>query len=101
MSYSFSLRAATKAEAKEKIAVQMATIVEQQPVHAKDVDQAKATANAFVDMLQDDESRDVMVHMNGSVGWTGDLGTESCLISSAGVGVSASLTTKEAPKAAS
>jgi hypothetical protein len=97
MSYSFSIRAATKAEAKEKISVQMATVVQQQPIHAVDAEQAKAAASAFIDVVAVDESRDVVVSMNGSVSWSGN--PEQPNIGSASVGVSAYLAAKEAPKA--
>lgn len=93
MSYSFQIRAATKAEAKEKVAIQMATIVQQQAVHAVDVEQARAAANAFIDVIDGDENRDVVVSMNGSVSLSGDP-----LITSAAVSVTAYLSAKEAPK---
>ena len=92
MSYSFQIRAATKAEAKEKVAIQMAAIVQQQVVHAVDADQACAAANAFIDVINGDENRDVVVSMNGSVSWSGD-----SLITSAAVSVTAYLSAKEAP----
>lgn len=67
MSYSFSVRAATKAEAKEKVATELAKVVMQQPIHAVDQDQANAAATSFIDLLRDDETQDVMVSVNGSV----------------------------------
>jgi len=93
MSYSFQIRAATKADAKEKVAIQMAAIVQQQVVHAVDAEQARAAANAFIDVIDGDENRDVVVSMNGSVSWSGD-----SLITSAAVSVTAYLSAKEAPK---
>ena len=93
MSYSFKIRAATKAEAKEKVAIEMATIVQQQAVHAVDAELAMASANAFIDVIDGDESSDVVVSMSGSVSWIVD----SHIITSAAVSVTAYLSAKEAP----
>lgn len=99
MSYSFQIRAANKAEAKEKVALQLAAVVQQQVSHQVDVEQARAAANAFIDLVHDDESMDVSVSMNGSMGWRGTLGQEGCVFTSAGVGINAYLVPREAPKA--
>lgn len=89
MSYSFAVRAATKAEAREKIAAEFDR-----------VEVARAAvfcvlAAVIVDFLQDDETKDVQVSVNGSLGgtWQND-GTISNL-TQANVGVFASLVPKE------
>ena len=93
MSYSFGFRAATKAEAKQKVAAELDKVVTQQSVHAKDRDQAQAAANAFIDVLDDDDSKDVSVSMNGSLSgnWSGN---DLTSFTGANLSISASLVTK-------
>lgn len=67
MSYSFSIRAANKAAAKALIAARMAEVAKGQACHKRDEAQAVATAGAYIDMLDDDDSKDVVVHVNGSL----------------------------------
>ncbi|WP_028205001.1 hypothetical protein [Paraburkholderia nodosa] len=69
MSYAINFTAANKAEAKQRVADEMAKIVEQQRCHAKDKDAAISTAHTFIDMLADDDAMDVRVDMYGSVGY--------------------------------
>ena len=69
MSYSFTIRAASKAEAKAKVDAEMARVVEQQPDHAADRDVAITVSRAFVDMLRDREDMDIEVRVCGSLGW--------------------------------
>jgi len=94
MSYSFSITAADKASAKSAVAKQLAQVVEQQPVHALDIDAALAAANAFIDLLPDDASQSVHVSMFGSVGILAP--AQSAELRSAGVGVTVTLTHKSA-----
>lgn len=73
MSYSFSVTAATKAEAKEKIAAEFDRVLASQPVHAVDRDAAQAAAEAFVEMLGEPiEGQHIAVTVYGSVGWRGE-----------------------------
>jgi len=70
MSYSFSVMAASKAEAKEKIAEEFDKVVVSQPVHTVDRDSAEAAAQAFVEVLAEPaEGQQISVYANGSVGW--------------------------------
>lgn len=88
MSYSFQVVAADKQAAKEKVAEQLAKVVEGQPVHAADRAQAQAAADAFIDLLPTDPARDIRVDVHGSVGWDGASGTGAPpTLTSAGVGV--------------
>lgn len=89
MSYSFSVRAATKAEAREKVALELSGVIASQPVHAADADQASAAANSFIDLLRDDETQDIAVSVSGSL-WSSDAG-----LNQASISVSASLAAKE------
>lgn len=66
MSYSFAVRAATKAEAREKIIAQFDQVEIAYPCHTRDRAAVQAAAFAFVDLLpDDDEHHDVRVSCNG------------------------------------
>lgn len=77
MSYSFDFTVSTKEEAKARVASELDQVISTQPVHAKDRDAALATAVAFIDLLNDDDTKDVRVNVHGSVGWTYDPGDPS------------------------
>lgn len=72
MSYSFSAKAANKAAAKEAVAAKFDEMVVHQPVHAHDRAAALTNANTVIDLLVDNDSKDVFVSCHGSVGWTGN-----------------------------
>jgi hypothetical protein len=72
-------------------------VVTQQPVHAADAKQAQAAADAQVDLLQEDDSKDVTVYVSGSLGWTGQM--EDGNYTSANVSVGAGLQPREQPAA--
>lgn len=94
MSYAFTVRAATKAEAKEKVAAEFDRVVSTQPAHVRDRVAALAAADAFIDLLADDGTKDVSIGVNGSVGWYVALepGQEAALpLTAASVSVSAHL----------
>lgn len=88
MSYSFSIRAATKAEAKEMVTAEMAKVLQYQPIHSTDQAQAEAAAAAFIDLMPDDDTKDLSVSVHDSVGWSGS--QEAPIITNASVGVSVS-----------
>jgi hypothetical protein len=70
MSYSFSVKAASKVEAVAKVAEQMASVVAAQPSHATDHDAAVAAAGAFIGLLVEPTAGQcVSVSMYGSLGW--------------------------------
>lgn len=94
MSYSFSVRAATKALALAAIALKLDEVVAQQPVHAADRQQAQDAANLFVGVLPEDESRDVAVSVSGWVSgrWQG---SELLTLEGASVTISANLVAKD------
>ena len=73
MSYSFSVRAATKAAVLALVAAKMAEVAEQQPVHKHDQAQALQVAETFVSIVPDDETREVQVTMSGYISgqWEG------------------------------
>lgn len=73
MSYSFSLRAATKAEAKQKIATEWDGIVKTQPIHAADRESAQAFAEASVENLSEPgDTQQINVYCFGSVAYLSD-----------------------------
>lgn len=71
MSYSFSIDATTKAEAKDKVAAELDKVVQQQPIHVVDRKQARDAVEAFVSLLPDDDTKDLHVSVSGSVAWAG------------------------------
>lgn len=93
MSYSFSVIADTKAEAKQKIADSFANVVNGQPSHAADQAAVVACGQAFVDLLADPQEGDeIYVNMYGSLSWHNDDVGGTFL--SGGVTVNASLRNK-------
>lgn len=98
MSYSHSIRAATKAAAKNAVAAKMAETAVAQKCHARDMVPAIAAANAFVDQLADDDSKDVVVSMSGSLMGRWD-GSDVVHCESANVSVTALLAAKASPAA--
>lgn len=73
MSYSFTVKAANKAEAKEKVDEAFSGIVAGQTVHKVDRDAAVAAAGAFIDMLGEPQENDeIQVMMNGSLSWSSE-----------------------------
>ncbi len=69
MSYSFSVQATSKASAKELVAAKFDEVVASQPIHVRDKAAALANANAVIDLLADDDTREISVSVNGYVGW--------------------------------
>lgn len=90
MSYSFTVRGATKAAALAAVQAQMQAVVDQSPAHQADAAQAIEAATAFVGVLPDDDSKDVVVMLAGSMAgrWAGNTLER---ISSAHLTLSASL----------
>lgn len=95
MSYSFGVRGATKTDAIAKVAAELDKVVTSQPIHSTDRAQAQAAAEAFINVIPDDETKDVYVSVRGSVGWQGTLDIDA-VVTSASVNVSAALVAKEA-----
>lgn len=91
MSYSFGVKAPSKAEAKEAVAAKFDEIVGQQPVHARDRAAVLANATAVIDLLADDDTKDVSVLCNGYVSWnsSGQWSPETAQFGSASIACSA------------
>jgi hypothetical protein len=79
MSYSFDVKAASKAEALELVTQKLAEVAASQRVHAADVHQATAAARAFVDLLAEPPAgmTDICVRVSGSLGWRDGLDTDA------------------------
>ena len=69
MSYSFNVQGADKGEVLLKAAEEFKKVVEQQPVHAADHEQAYAAVSGMVDALTEDPSQDIYVSCSGYVSW--------------------------------
>lgn len=71
MSYSFSIKAATKDAAKAAVSEAFDKVVEAQPIHVRDKAAALANASAAIDLLADDapEGSMISVSVNGYVSW--------------------------------
>jgi hypothetical protein len=67
MSYSFTIRAANKADLKTKADTELHHVQAQQPVHGRDRKQAYDAVCAFIDLLPDDKTKDYTVSVNGSI----------------------------------
>lgn len=95
MSYSFLVRGAHKEEAFSKCVDKMREVAVSQACHERDKQQALNAAKAFIDLLADDDSKDVVVNMNGSL--TGHWqGSDVTRIEGAAVSVSAGLAARQA-----
>ncbi len=95
MSYSFSVRGATKAAALEVFAAEFAKVVAQQASHARDEGLANSQAKAFAELLTDDASKDVEIRVSGSLGGPWSDGDYTA-ITHAGCSVSAGLVDRPA-----
>jgi hypothetical protein len=71
VSYSFSLKAASKELAAIMVRDQLVQVCQHQPVHTKDCDQAQAAAEAMIAILPDDPAKDVGVSVSGWLSWEG------------------------------
>ena len=67
MSYSFQVRGATKAAVKLLVAAKLVEAVAAQACHERDQAQAQAAADAFIDLVVDDETKDIAVACSGSL----------------------------------
>jgi flavorubredoxin len=95
MSYSFSVTASTKAEAKLKISESFDAVVVGQPSHEADRIAVVNCGRAFVDLLEaPNESEEIYVSVYGSLGWRHSDSTTPHAFLSGSVSVSASIRTK-------
>lgn len=89
MSFSFMIKAASKAEAKTAIAFELSKVAQAQPIHELDRGHIQQVAELYVDAFPAialPEGRDLCVTVNGSLGWRGTYPTDYTM-SSMNVGV--------------
>lgn len=72
MSYSFSLRAPTKAALLEAVGAEWDKIVSAQPIHAADRDAAVANITAQLGLIEPREGKDFSLSANGYVSTDGN-----------------------------
>jgi hypothetical protein len=91
MSYSFNIKAISKAAAMAAVASKVDEIVATQPIHARDRPAILANANSIIDLLADDDTKDVSVSCNGYVTWNGagTFSPESAAFGGVSIGCSA------------
>lgn len=65
MSYSFSVRGDTKAVVVADMQAKFDRLVAAQPAHQRDAAAAMAAVTAFVAVLEDDDSQDVVAQVSG------------------------------------
>lgn len=98
MSYSFNVRAANKEAAKAAVAVKFDEMIAAgQPMHARDRAAALANANAVIDLLADDDTKDLVVSLNGYVSWSShyDVPVSDATLTAAAVTASAGYTPRD------
>ncbi len=97
MSYSIGVRAATKSLALTALAAKFdETVVAHQAVHEKDRSAALAAAEGMVNVLPEDESKDVSISINGYLSWSGLPADGNYNFTAASVTAQASLVDKAA-----
>lgn len=75
MSFSFSLRAATRSSILEHLSAQLDALVAAQPIHASDREVVEATTEAVLGLVPEADGRDYSVTVSGSIGTTDDVVT--------------------------
>ncbi|SCU73478.1 conserved hypothetical protein [Cupriavidus necator] len=90
MSYSFQVKAATKAKTKAAVEAEFEKVLVHQPIHARDKAAALGNANAVIDLLPEDDSNDISVSCNGYVSWYGSHGEDQMAVPLTGASVSCS-----------
>jgi hypothetical protein len=94
MSYSFSVKAKSKAAAKDAVAAKFDEVTAAQPVHVRDRTAVLSNADAVIDLLADDDTKDVTVSCNGYVSWPSG-NAEDAQFNSASIGCAAGHSNRE------
>jgi type IV secretory pathway VirJ component len=90
MSYSFAVKAVTKAAAIMAANAKLAEVVQQQPVHAHDMGKAAKIIDIVVGMVEaPKEGESVHIHVSGSLGWRDYSATVAESFNNASIHVSA------------
>lgn len=73
MSYSFTIQAGSKDEARERLASAFDTVVASQPVHVADRDAAQTNAEAVLNVLADpNDEQKISGSVSGYVSWSSE-----------------------------
>lgn len=74
MSFSFSIRAVTTANAKDQVAAKLAEVAASQPLHEKDIGMIEGIAGTYIDFAGEPaEGKLLAVWVNGSIWFAGDV----------------------------
>ena len=96
MSFSFTVRAATKADALSKLVAEMERVAAAQPSHEIDKAHVVSLAESYAGFVDDEEGKDFVIAMSGSLGWRGTWGgDDGVVITSAQVSVNACLLARD------
>jgi hypothetical protein len=96
MSYSLQARGATKAEARAALAAKFESeVVACQPVHSRDRDAVLANVDGVLAALADDDSKDVVIGVNGYVSWQSPEPQAVVPLTTVGVSANAALVKRE------
>ena len=93
MSYSFSVKRASKAELAMAVCEELDKVNEAQPVHKEDTTEAVDAVKSLIDLMADDPARDIIASVSGSI-WKTDAGVQSL-----GLSVNLSFVARAAPQA--
>lgn len=96
MSFSFGAKAANKAAMVETVKAEMDKVVTQQSIHERDRDVVEATVAAMLDVLPDDDTKDLTASVSGSLSWDTDA-AQNVTITGANVSVYVGTVAKEQP----
>lgn len=95
MSYSFTVTAKNRSDAKQKVSAEFERIVNQQAIHARDEFAATNAAFNFIDLIHIPEGREISVSVSGSLGWSDVLTqTNAADVNLTGGGVNVSVSLK-------
>jgi len=95
VSYSFSVKGASKSEVQTLVREQLASVVSSQPPHKADSEQAQATVDSFLAILPDDDSKDFGASVSGWLSWNLVDGKEE--FTGANVNVTVGIQQRKAP----
>lgn len=95
MSYSFSIKAATKYDAIAMVMTKFDEIIEQQPIHTRDRKAVLTNSRAVIELLADDDTKDIAVSCNGYVSWSSGLTAADAAFSGAAISCSAGYANRE------
>lgn len=96
MSFSITVRAATKADALAKVTTEMEKVAAAQPSHAIDKAHVVSLAESYAGFIDDEEGKDVVILMAGSLGWRGVWGGDDGIVmTSASVSVNVYLADRQ------